>query len=131
MRTLFDCYYHYLNHDQMATRGRKIYTDQVARVRNLTRNYPKGQYLEFDVKQGWSPLCEFLGKAIPRKGDSEGGKEGEVMPFPHVMDREMFEEVSKMVRFGEIMMTVEHVGKWLGGMALVGGGWWLGRGRVW
>ena len=32
---------------------------------------PKGQLLEFQVTQGWGPLCEFLGKEVPD------------VPFPH------------------------------------------------
>jgi hypothetical protein len=33
---------------------------------------PKGRLLEYDVTQGWKPLCDFLGVAIPKK------------PFPHL-----------------------------------------------
>jgi hypothetical protein len=33
---------------------------------------PKGRLLEYEVTQGWKPLCDFLGVAIPKK------------PFPHL-----------------------------------------------
>ena len=33
---------------------------------------PKGRLLEYDVAQGWKPLCEFLGVPVPKK------------PFPHL-----------------------------------------------
>jgi hypothetical protein len=33
---------------------------------------PKDRLLEYDVTQGWEPLCDFLGVAIPKK------------PFPHL-----------------------------------------------
>lgn len=49
----------------------KWYHDWNAKVR---AKVPKHQLLDFDVKQGWGPLCEFLGKPIPN------------VPFPHVND---------------------------------------------
>ena len=39
---------------------------------------PPGQLLEFEVKQGWGPLCEFLGVAAPDE------------PFPRTNHREEF-----------------------------------------
>lgn len=33
---------------------------------DVRRVVPKGQLLEFDVRQGWGPLCEFLGVDIPQ-----------------------------------------------------------------
>lgn len=39
---------------------------------------PAERLLEFDVKQGWEPLCEFLGVDVP-----EG-------PFPHLNDTQSF-----------------------------------------
>jgi hypothetical protein len=33
---------------------------------------PKDRLLEYDIAQGWKPLCEFLGVAVPKK------------PFPHL-----------------------------------------------
>lgn len=39
---------------------------------------PAGRLLEFDVKQGWAPLCAFLGKPVPAD------------PFPRTNDREEF-----------------------------------------
>ena len=35
---------------------------------------PKDNFLIFDVKQGWEPLCKFLGKPIPE------------VPFPNMND---------------------------------------------
>lgn len=36
----------------------------------------KLEYLEFDVREGWGPLCEVLGKDVPI------GEHGEVLAFP-------------------------------------------------
>lgn len=38
----------------------------------VRKNVPKEKLLEFNVKQGWDPLCEFLGVEVPD------------MPFPNL-----------------------------------------------
>lgn len=35
---------------------------------------PKERLLEWTVEDGWGPLCEFLGKPVPKEDE----------PFPHV-----------------------------------------------
>jgi hypothetical protein len=44
---------------------------------------PAGRLLAFDVKQGWGPLCAFLGKPVPAE------------PFPRTNDREQFFQLIK------------------------------------
>lgn len=45
------------------------------RTNEAARKYiPADRLLEFNVKQGWEPLCRFLGKEIPN------------VPFPHTKD---------------------------------------------
>lgn len=39
---------------------------------------PKENLLVFNVKQGWEPLCKFLGKGVPQK------------PFPRVFETEQY-----------------------------------------
>ena len=46
------------------------------RVEEVRATIPAGRLLEFDVRQGWGPLCAFLGREVP------------AMEFPHVNDRE-------------------------------------------
>lgn len=58
-----------------AQNGKRVYKQHYALVRGLV---PQDQLLEFDVRQGWSPLCAFLGKDVPE------------VPFPHVNDGHMF-----------------------------------------
>lgn len=52
-----------------------FYVDHVEGVRTLI---PPDRLLEFNVKQGWQPLCDFLGKEVPNH------------PFPHVNNRGTF-----------------------------------------
>jgi hypothetical protein len=51
---------------------RKTYVEHYAHVRSKV---PETRLLEFESKDGWQPLCEFLGKKVP---------EGE--PYPRVND---------------------------------------------
>jgi hypothetical protein len=45
------------------------YSRHIAGVRAAV---PRSRLLEFDVRQGWEPLCGFLGRPVPQK------------PFPHL-----------------------------------------------
>merc|ERR1711862_757757 len=44
---------------------------------------PSERLLEFDVRDGWGPLCDFLGKPIPNE------------PFPHINDRAVVDIIVK------------------------------------
>lgn len=52
--------------------------------REVRESVPADRLLVFDVKQGWGPLCAFLGVPVP---------EGE--PFPHVNDAESFHALNQ------------------------------------
>lgn len=55
--------------------GIRIYEDHNAFVRRLVS---PDQLLEFNVKDGWKPLCKFLGHSVPKE------------PFPKVNDEETY-----------------------------------------
>ncbi len=63
----------YLNREVL----RQTYVDYVEKV---TNSIPSDRLLTFNVKEGWGPLCEFLGEPIP-----------EGIPFPHVHTRAKLE----------------------------------------
>lgn len=46
---------------------------------------PRHQLLEMDLKEGWAPLSQFLGRPVPDA------------PFPRANDREALERVAKEV----------------------------------
>lgn len=50
-------------------RGYELHCD------NVRKTIPQERLLEYNVKEGWEPLCEFLGVPIPD------------VPFPHINDR--------------------------------------------
>ena len=49
--------------------------------REVEESIPAERLLVFDVKQGWQPLCAFLGVPVP-----------DGQPFPHVNDAESFQK---------------------------------------
>ncbi|KWV91614.1 sulfotransferase family protein [Erythrobacter sp. YT30] len=49
---------------------------------------PAERLLVFEVKQGWEPLCEFLGKPIPDE------------PFPHANDTAEFQKTIRNIKSG-------------------------------
>ncbi|CAD0098650.1 unnamed protein product [Aureobasidium mustum] len=71
--------YKYAYEDDFPRTGKQVYEDHIEELRRLV---PPENLLEYNVKQGWAPLCEFLGKPIPDH------------PFPRVNDTKEF--LSKM-----------------------------------
>lgn len=52
----------------------------------VIRSVPEDRLLVFNVKQGWKPLCDFLGLPIPAK------------PFPNVNDTKNFQKVLRNIK---------------------------------
>jgi hypothetical protein len=75
--------YHIMTED-FPQNGAEEYVKHNQHIRDIA---PKGQFLEFNVKQGWEPLCEFLGVPVPDT------------PFPRVNDTKTFQDaVSNLKR---------------------------------
>jgi len=55
-----------LFHGDFALHGKAVYKNHRDDIRRIMADRP-GDYLEFDVKQGWLPLCEFLGHEVPEQ----------------------------------------------------------------
>ncbi|RYP44053.1 hypothetical protein DL768_009447 [Monosporascus sp. mg162] len=63
--------------EELRANAREVYRKHYETIRQAT---PANRLLEYDLKQGWEPLCNFLGKPIPD------------VPFPYVNDRDAFRE---------------------------------------
>ena len=63
---------------------KKSYTEYVDSVQAAI---PEERLLTFNVKQGWEPLCKFLGRPVPDDG----------IPFPHVHTRAKLEGEMKFL----------------------------------
>lgn len=80
----------------------------------VKRTVPADRLLVFQVKEGWEPLCHFLGKPVPP------------IPFPHLNDRE---HVRKWIAQSQrrLLLTVTSSILILG-LAVALGVWWsIGR----
>jgi Sulfotransferase domain len=66
-----------------------------AHLEDVRRNVPPGRLLEYDVKEGWKPLCDFLGKPVPAN-----------VPFPRLNDRVFFTRVMIALRIVEWLVPV-------------------------
>ena len=63
----------------------KAYAEKVwnTHIADVKAGLPPERLLVFEVKDGWAPLCEFLGKPIPDE------------PFPRVNDKAQFHKMIK------------------------------------
>jgi hypothetical protein len=85
--------------------------------REVQETVPAQRLLVFDAKQGWQPLCEFLGVPVP-----------EWEPFPHVNDAEEFQErVQKRVQERFAKSLIRLAGTVAGGMTALAVLVWIGR----
>jgi len=71
---------------------KQVYIDWIAEVKSTV---PSDKLLVFNVKQGWTPLCEFLDKPIPDE------------PFPRTNDSAQFRTMmGKMKTAGRVIKLV-------------------------
>ena len=63
-------------------------------LNNVKRIIPAENLLVFDVKEGWEPLCRFLGVSEPAR------------PFPHLNDRQMMKIFLWMIRATTVIVPL-------------------------
>lgn len=68
--------------------ARKIWEDHIAEVKTTV---PKDKLLVYDVRDGWGPLCEFLGVPEPAE------------PLPHLNKKENFKEMLPQLMKGKMV----------------------------
>ncbi len=64
------------------------------RTEEVKANVPSGRLLVYDVKEGWGPLCEFLGAPVPDE------------PFPRLNDARTFR---RMISAGRIFAVASPI----------------------
>lgn len=100
--------------------ARAVYIKHLGTIRKLLPD--KENYLEFDVKQGYEPLCRFLLKDVPRDA------RGNVKAFPRVNDTADFQMV-----FGDMFraILIKRLTEWAVralALAVLGwSAWWASR----
>ena len=63
-------------------------------IEDVKRHVPPERLLVFDVKEGWAPLCAFLGVPVP------------TMPFPHLNDTAEFQKIIGRLRAAWIVVRI-------------------------
>ena len=76
-------FFHANSREEYAKNARTIFQEHYREIRKVTA---ETRLLEFDLKQGWAPLCEFLGKPIPD------------VAFPRTNERELNAERRKIIQ---------------------------------
>lgn len=95
--------------DEMRARAKDNYRKHYALVRRVT---PKERLLEFRLRDGWVPLCEFLGKSIPD------------VPFPRINEGEYLDEKIRLLVRRGLEKAVAKVMVYVMAVVVVSLGWW-------
>ncbi|KAL8798118.1 MAG: hypothetical protein Q9182_006945 [Xanthomendoza sp. 2 TL-2023] len=86
------------------------YLDAYDEVRRIV---PPEQRLEFNLNQGWEPICKFLGHEVPNK------------PFPHVNDSASFDAGIKVLIKRMWIRAAKQNLPFILGTVAVAMGWWM------
>lgn len=93
---------------------RQAYLDHYDRINRLV---PPERLLNFNVAEGWEPLCKFLGKEIP------------ATPFPNVNNTNQF--LAERRRRWWSILTIMLVKVSVPLVAVAAASWWLWSRKVW
>ena len=111
---LFDLIFKHTHLLEIPERGVEMYEAHNAWIKTLVED--EDRLLVFNVKEGWEPLCGFLGKEVPEKA------------FPRVNDKESFLKAGAAFKKGMMIKTFRNMAIWMGiVLGLVGIGCWIWR----
>ena len=91
-------------------RGKDFYREHNEKIRRMV---PKEKLLEYNVKQGWEPLCEFLGYEAPE------------WEFPRVNEKNVFIAHRQSFMSNLNLVVAKNMVKYLGSALVIGVGAWL------
>lgn len=121
-RAFFDKTHEALDADTLSSpeKGVEAYLAHNEKVRRLVREQDReAAFLEFNVKEGWEPLCRFLDKSVPVD------EEGNVVPFPRINESADQREMIKQLRWIVPLRYATNIVKYLGPPALaMSASWW-------
>jgi hypothetical protein len=87
-------YFNAKTSQEILEHSREVYDQHYLSIR---KTVPRSNLLEFDLSEGWEPLCKFLGKEVPNK------------QFPKITDTKALQDKMLEVtgtRVGELMEIV-------------------------
>lgn len=88
---------------------RNYYIEHYKHVREVV---PKERLLEFESKEGWEPLCKFLGKEPPKE------------PYPNINDAKATVNLHSFVFYLRIAQMLAKPVLTLGAVGAAGAAWW-------
>lgn len=92
-------------------RAREVYREHYAFVRGIT---PRERLLEFELGDGWGPLCGFLGKEVPD------------VPFPRLNDADGLAERIRDFKWRSFRNVLRNVGAVVVGLFAILWAWrWM------
>jgi hypothetical protein len=96
--------------------GKQHYVEHNEKVRRLAKEQNR-ELLEFNVKEGWGPLCKFLGDEVPNT------------PFPFGNDTKEMQAIVRGLKVENDKAIRRNAVKILGivSVAVAGLGFWYGR----
>jgi hypothetical protein len=89
--------------------GKEVFArhnDMVRRLAETSGAAAEGRFLEYDVRQGWGPLCEFLDCPVPDE------------PFPHSNDTADFKKMCRRRNRAQFGNIVAGAIPWVAGLAV-------------
>ncbi|KAH9896153.1 P-loop containing nucleoside triphosphate hydrolase protein [Xylariomycetidae sp. FL2044] len=107
--------------DGVRRQARETYERHYETVKKMV---PPENLLEFDLRDGWEPLCRFLGREVPAAW--VGREKG----FPHVNDAEAMRNKISEQKTKMLKKAARVVIPWAAALAALGGAWAL-RGNIW
>lgn len=81
LHRMFDLMFEHFFLNDFPRFGKRVFLEHNSFVKRIS---PSDNFLEFEAKDGWAPLCEFLGKEIPDH------------PYPRVNDTQSFRALFKL-----------------------------------
>ncbi|KAJ5676146.1 efflux pump antibiotic resistance protein [Penicillium macrosclerotiorum] len=97
------------NKEDARLKSKAKFREHYALVRRVT---PKDRLLEFNLSEGWEPLCQFLGKPIPD------------VPFPHVNEKKYFDEMVNLFLMRALRSLARKLFIYLGPVIVAGVGYY-------
>ena len=94
---------------EFPARGKQFYREHNEKVCSMV---PEDKLLVYNVKQGWGPLCEFLGYEIPE------------WPFPRVNEKSVFIAHQEKMDVALNLMVAKNIAKFFAPALAVGLGIW-------
>ena len=75
LRRGFYYFYEAFYYGSLEAHGKWVYREHVAMVRGMV---PEERLLEYEIGEGWEPLCKFLGKEVPEEEFPHGNMPGQL-----------------------------------------------------